>query len=46
MAFFRAVFNGEVVAEGWAADADQFAAQKKLSWYRENGGLMIVGGYQ
>ena len=45
MGFFKALFQNEVVAEGWARDAEEFSAQKKLRWYHENGGLQIIGGY-
>lgn len=45
MGYFKALFQNEVVAEGWARGSDEFAKQKKLDWYWENGGLEIVGGY-
>jgi hypothetical protein len=43
--YFKAMFQNEVVAEGWARDCEEFGKQKKLQWYWENGGLEIIGGY-
>jgi len=45
MGYFKALFQNEVVAEGWARDCEEFGKQKKLQWYWENGGLEIIGGH-